>query len=110
MVPLITGEITFGQHVRELVFGVHIFFLGVQIDSLVQPTKCDSVGSGHMSHRRTSAFDDQLDHSFIVLENFKLGVEVRRFALMSTWSTLDSSSTSLLPCVFVLVLELVCLF
>ena len=35
VIPLITGEITFGQHVCELVFGVKIFDLDVwvQIDS-----------------------------------------------------------------------------
>ena len=36
MVPLITCETRFGQHVCELVFGVNIFDLdlGVQIDSV----------------------------------------------------------------------------
>ena len=39
MVPLITREITFGQHVRKLVLGVNIFDLnfGVLIDSVTQP-------------------------------------------------------------------------
>ena len=39
MVPLITCEIFFGQHVRELVFGVITFDLdlGIQIDSVEQP-------------------------------------------------------------------------
>ena len=36
MVPLIARETTFGQHVRELVFGVNIFDLDreAQIDSV----------------------------------------------------------------------------
>ena len=39
MVPFITREITFGQHVSKLVLGVNIFDLdfGVQIDSVKQP-------------------------------------------------------------------------
>ena len=38
MIPLITGEIDFRQHVCELVFGVNIFDLdfGVQIDPVNQ--------------------------------------------------------------------------
>ena len=31
MMPLITGEITFGQHVRELVFGVNVFDLDLRV-------------------------------------------------------------------------------
>ena len=58
MVPFITLKTTFGQHVCELAFGVNIFDLdfGVQIDSVESPIKRDSVGTGHMSHCRTSAF------------------------------------------------------
>ena len=52
MVPLITCEISLCQHVCELVFGVILFDLdlGFQIDSIKQPIKCNSVGSGNMSH------------------------------------------------------------
>ena len=47
MVPLITCKTTFGQHVRELVFGVNIFDLdlGVQANPVKQPIKRNSVGS-----------------------------------------------------------------
>ena len=47
MVPLITCQTTFGQHVCELVSGVNIFDLdfGVPIDSIEQPIKRNSVGS-----------------------------------------------------------------
>ena len=47
MVTFITCEITFGQHVRELIFGVNIFDLdpGFQIGSVEQPIKGNSVGS-----------------------------------------------------------------
>ena len=39
IVPLITCEITFGQHVSKVVLGVKIFDLdfGAQIDSVKQP-------------------------------------------------------------------------
>ena len=53
-----------------MVFGVDVFDLdfGIQIDSIEQPIKRNSVGPGNMSHCRTSAFNDHLDHSFIVLK------------------------------------------
>ena len=40
-----------------MVFGVHIFDLdlGFQIDSVKLPTKSNSVGPGHVSHRRISS-------------------------------------------------------
>ena len=71
MLPLITRETTFGQHVSELFPGVNIFDLdfGVHIDSVEQPIKSNSVGSGYMSHCWTSAFDDHSKHGFIVLKN-----------------------------------------
>ena len=73
MIPLITCEITFGQDVCELVFGVNVFDLdfGVQIDSIKQPIKSNSVGSRDVSHRGTSAFNNHLDYSFIVLKNIQ---------------------------------------
>ena len=47
MVPLVTDETTFGQHVRKLVLGVNMFDLdlGVRFESVKQPIKCNSVGS-----------------------------------------------------------------
>ena len=68
MIPLITCEITRGEHVCELVFGVDIFDLdfGIQINSIEQPIKSNSVGSGDVSHCRTSAFDNHFDYSFNV--------------------------------------------
>ena len=52
MIPFITCEISLGQYVCELVFGVDIFDLdlGVQVDSIKQPIKNNSVGSRNMSH------------------------------------------------------------
>ena len=57
MIPLITRETLFGQHVSELVFGVTIFDLDfwLLIDSVEQPIKSNSVGSGHVSHGRASS-------------------------------------------------------
>ena len=73
MIPLIAYEIPFSQDVCELVFGINIFDLdfGVQINSIEQPIKSNSVGSGHMSHRWTWAFDDHFDYSFIVLKHIQ---------------------------------------
>ena len=52
MILLITCEISLCQYVCELVFGVDVFDLdlGVQIDSVKQPIKSNSVGSGSMPH------------------------------------------------------------
>ena len=56
-------------------FLVSIFNLdfGVQVDYVKQPIERNSVDSGHMSHRRTSAFDDHLDQLFIVFKQLQLG-------------------------------------
>ena len=52
MIPLITCEFSFCQYVFELVFGVDIFDLNlwIPIDSVKQPVKSNSVGSGHVCH------------------------------------------------------------
>ena len=71
MIPLITCKIPFGQNVSELVFGVDVldWDFWVQVDSIEQPIKSNSVRSGDVSHCRTSAFNDHFDYSFIVLLN-----------------------------------------
>ena len=73
MIPFVTREISFGQNVSELVFGVDVFDLdfGVQINSIKQRIKCNSVGSGNMSHCRAPSFNDHLDHCFIVLKHMQ---------------------------------------
>ena len=90
----------------ELVFGVNIFVsdFGVQIDSVKQPIQRDSLGSGHVSHRWTSAFNDHVDHSFIVFKFVQLGFEVRTFCACDHVVHLGQSVTVY----FVLVLGLVC--
>ena len=62
MIPLITGEIAFRQNVCELVLGINIFDLDFG-------TQFDSVGSGHVSHRRTSVFYNHFDYCLNVFEN-----------------------------------------
>ena len=73
MIPFITCEIPLCQDVCELVSGVDVFDLdfGVQINSIEQPLKSNSVGSGDVSHCRTSAFDNRFDYSFIVLKHIQ---------------------------------------
>ena len=52
MIPFITCELSLGQHVSKLVFGVNIFDLdfGIHVTSVEQPVKSNSVGPGNMSH------------------------------------------------------------
>ena len=66
MFLFIASECPFGHHVVKLVFGVDVFDLDfwVQIDSIEQPIKCNSVSPGNVSHRRTPSFNDHLDHCF----------------------------------------------
>ena len=67
MVPFIACKIPFCQYVCKLVFGVDTLDLnfGVQIDSVKQPIKNNSGGSGYMSHCGTSAFGDHFNHGFV---------------------------------------------
>ena len=73
MIPFIACEIPLCQDVCELVFCFGVFDLdfGVQIYSIEQPIKSNSVGSGDVSHCRTSAFDNHFDHNFIVLKHIQ---------------------------------------
>ena len=73
MIPFITCEISLYQYDCELVLGVNIFDLdlGVQIDSVEQPIKGNSVGSGDMSHCQASFLYDHLDHCFVVFKHIQ---------------------------------------
>ena len=73
MIPFVTCEISVGQHVRELIFGVDVFDLdfGIQIDAIEEPVKSNSVGSGDVSHCRTYAFNNHFDYNFIVLKHIQ---------------------------------------
>ena len=80
MVPLITCEISLCQYVFELVFSVDVLDLDfwVQVDSVKQPIKHKSVGSGNVSHCRTSAFNDHLNHCFVDLKRIQQSFLMRR--------------------------------
>ena len=76
-------KLLFGQHVCELVFGVNICDLDfwVRVDSVKQPIKRNSVGSGHVFHCWTSSFDDHLDHCFVIFKNAQLRLALRRMCV-----------------------------
>ena len=80
MIPFITCEIFHCQYVSKLVFGVDVFDLdfGIQINSIKQPIKCISVGSGNMSHCRASSFYDHRDHCFVVFKHIQQSFLTRR--------------------------------
>ena len=71
MIPFITCGISLCQYVCELILGVNVFDLdfGVQIESIGQPIKSNSVGSGNVSHCGASSLYDHLDHCFIVFKD-----------------------------------------
>ena len=80
MIQFITCAISLCQHVCELVIGVNVFDLdlGVQIDSIKQPIKSNSVGSGNMSHCRASSLHDHLYHYFVVFKDVQQSFLTRR--------------------------------
>ena len=80
MIPCIFRKTSCGQNGSELVLGVNIFDLdlGLHIDSVKEPIKSNSVGSGHMSHRRTSSFNYHFDHVFVVFKDVQLRFSLRR--------------------------------
>ena len=61
-----------------LVSNVFDLDLGVQIDSIKQPIKSNSVGSGNMSHCKASSLYDHLDHCFIVFKDIQQSFLTRR--------------------------------
>ena len=80
MIPLITCEIPLCKYVCELVFGVDVLDLdlGVQVDSIEQPIKRNSVGPGNMSHCGTSSLYNHLDQCFGVLKHIQQSFLMRR--------------------------------
>ena len=68
------------QNVCELILGVNIpdLNLWIQIDSIKQPIKSNSVGSGNMSWSGTSTFDNHLDHCFGVFKDVQHSSFLRR--------------------------------
>ena len=78
MIPFIKSEIAYRHHVCGLVLGIDMFDLDFwfQFDSVKQTIKCNSAGSGHVSHRRISAFNNHLDYRFIIFKNVKGSAKV----------------------------------
>ena len=64
MIPFFASETAFLQNGCDLVFGIDMLDLdfGVQVDSIKWPVQRNSVGSGYVSRRRTSALDNHLDY------------------------------------------------
>ena len=80
MIPFITCEF-FLVTVSASGFSVSMYLmwiLGVQIDSIEQPIKSNSVGSGNMSHCRASSLYDHLDHCFVVFKHIQQSFLMRR--------------------------------
>ena len=86
MIPLITCEISFGFYVSELVFGVDALDLDfwVQVYSIEQQVKRNSVGPGNMYHCGTPSLNDHLDHRFSVLKHIQQSFLMRK---MDVWGT-----------------------
>ena len=80
MIPFVTCETSFGKDVGKLVFGVDVFDLDfwVQVDSIEQSIKRNSVGPGNMSHCWTPSFNDHLDHCFVVFKHIQQSFLMRK--------------------------------
>ena len=97
MIPFITCEIALGQYVCELVLGVNMFDLDLwlQVNYVEQPIKRNSVGSWHMPHVWTAAFDDNFDHRFIIHKIVELKHTLRELRvsgdLIHTWQLINIS-------------------
>ena len=80
MIPFVTCETSFGQNVSELVFGVDVLDsdLWVQVNSIEQPIKRNSVGPENMSHCGTPSLDDHFDHCFVVLKHIQQSFLMRK--------------------------------
>ena len=83
IVPPTACESPFCQYVCKLVLGVDILDLNLefQINSVKQPIKSNSVGSGYVSHCWASSLYDHLDHCFVVFTSVKLRLALRRICV-----------------------------
>ena len=81
IIPFVPCEVSFCQFVCHLVFGVNGPYqnLKVQVNSVTQPIKRNSVGSWHMSHSWTPALDYHFDHGFIVFKHEQCRSGLRKF-------------------------------
>ena len=55
-----------------------IWILGSKFNSIEQPIKRNSVGSGNMSHCRASSFYDHFDHCFVVFKHIQQSFFTRK--------------------------------
>ena len=74
----------------RMVFGVNVTNLDfwVFIDSVKQPIQRNSVGPWNMSHRGTLAFDNHLNHGFIVSKTYNMAPAPDCIVLDEMWSML----------------------
>ena len=81
------------QNVCELILGVNTPDpnLWIQNDSVKQPIKRNSVGSGNMSQIGTSAFNNHHDYRFIVHKKCTTSFLLENLAFEGTKSTCDIS-------------------
>ena len=80
MIPFITCEISLLSICLRVGFDVNVFDLDfrIQIDSIEQSIKSNSVGPGNMSHCRTSVYNNLLDHYFVVFKHIQQSFLMRR--------------------------------
>ena len=80
MIPFIMCEISPCQYVCELVDGINVLDLDVWVQnySIKQQIKSNSVGSGNMSHCKTSHLYDHLELCFVVFKDVQLRFVMRK--------------------------------
>ena len=84
MIPLITCKVNFREHICEFVLGVNMFDLEFGMSKLTlsnNQSKATLVGSGHVSHRKTSLLYDHFNHSFIIFKNVKTELRIEKVFL-----------------------------
>ena len=101
MIPFTRVKFPFFSMPASWVFGVYVFDLdfGVQIDSIEQPIKSNSVGSGNMSHCRASSLYNHLDHCFVVFKHIQTKLpDEKNWTFEGIKSTLSKSLITLRNC------------
>ena len=108
-VTIIACDIASCQCVFMLVSGVNIPNLnfGVQIHSVKQPFKFNSVGSGNMSHCWTSDFDDHFNHGFVILKDAQHRTKLRKLRVRR--DTVSIAQTKIVVLIWNVGCVLVCL-
>ena len=95
VIPIASQETSFLVEMSASWFLVSTFDLdfGIQTDPGIQLIKNNSVGSGRMSHRRTSSFNRRFDQGFVDFEeNVLVGTQSTAFKLISSLFYLDTLS------------------